>query len=225
MVGVHRDRGALATIGLHPVEDPSRFGVVPTDEAGRVLAFVEKPPRDEAPSNEINAGVYVLEPSVVDLIAPDQRVSVQRVTFPELAASGVLFAVVDTNYWLDTGTPEAFLQAHWDILDGRRAVASVPAVSAGNWIHERATVHSDAVVTRSTIDRDCHVEAGAIVRDSILLPGAIIRSGARVVGSIIGAGSSIGERATLAATCVVGAAEVVDADAHLDSGARVGSPS
>ncbi|MBV8462879.1 MAG: nucleotidyltransferase family protein, partial [Acidimicrobiales bacterium] len=80
LVELHRQRAAAATIALTPVEDPSAFGVVPTDEEGRVTAFIEKPPRDEAPTNLINAGIYVLEPSVLDLVAPDVRVSIERET-------------------------------------------------------------------------------------------------------------------------------------------------
>jgi mannose-1-phosphate guanylyltransferase len=88
LVSFHTSKGAKATLALHPVDDPSRFGVVPTDEEGRVVAFIEKPPRDEAPTNEINAGTYVLEPSVIDTIEADVPVSVERVTFPPWPPTG-----------------------------------------------------------------------------------------------------------------------------------------
>ena len=108
------------------MEDPSHFGVVPTAEDGRVLAFVEKPPRDEAPTNLINAGTYVFEPRALDRIAADGRVSVERETFPALAAAGTLFAMADHAYWLDTGTPQLYLQANIDMLEGPKLPARLP---------------------------------------------------------------------------------------------------
>src|SRR4029078_2953161 len=95
--------------------------VVPTDDTGRVLAFVEKPARDEAPTDLINAGYYVLEGSVLDRITSGRRVNIERETFPAMVADGVLYARPDDAYWLDVGTPERLLQASLDVLDGRRA--------------------------------------------------------------------------------------------------------
>ena len=117
----HRDRGAEATIALTPVDDPSRFGVVPTDDDGRVIAFVEKPPRDEAPTNRINAGTYVLEPSVLDRIAGGRQVSIERETFPAMVADGTLYAMPTDAYWLDAGTPGTTCRPNLDLLDGAAA--------------------------------------------------------------------------------------------------------
>ncbi len=111
------------------MEDPSAFGVVPTDAQGRVLAFIEKPPRDEAPTNLINAGTYIFEPSVLDRIPPDVRVSVERETFPAMVEDGTLFAQGSDAYWLDTGTPDAYLRAHRDLILGRRAGPPPPGRS------------------------------------------------------------------------------------------------
>ena len=111
----HERTGAEGTIALHRVEDPSAFGVVPTDDDGRVTAFIEKPPRDEAPTDLINAGTYVLEPSVLDRIAPDVPVNVERVTFPAMVADGSLFAFDGDTYWLDAGTPATYLAANLDL--------------------------------------------------------------------------------------------------------------
>ena len=211
LLAFHRSHHAEATIALHPVEDPSRFGVVPTDEEGRVLAFVEKPPRDEAPTNLINAGTYIFEPSVLDRIAPEGRVSVERVTFPALAADGVLFAMPDNAYWLDTGTPTAFLQANIDLL-----ARGADGVVDGNWIHPEATVHPDARVEHSVIDRGCVLEAGAVVRDSVLLPNVTVGADAQLAHSLIGRAAAIGERVRLGATCVVDCDFVVSADSSFD---------
>ncbi len=219
----HRQNNAQGTIALHPVDDPSRFGVVATNADGRVLAFVEKPPRDEAPSNNINAGTYVLEPSVLNYIAPDMRVSVERVTFPQLVEAGTLFALTDSSYWLDTGTPEAYLQAHRDILSGRRSVSLESPLRNGSWSHASAQVDPSAQLTFATIDRDCVVAADAFISDSVLLPGSYVGPGARVVGSILGAGARIEAGATLEPTCVVGQAETVVARSH-HADERIGGP-
>ncbi len=107
---------------------------------GRVQAFIEKPPRDDAPTNLINAGTYVLEPAVLDLIPGGRRVSIERETFPALVAAGELFALGPDVYWLDTGTPDAYLQAHLDLVLGRRPGAEPapgavedPAIGEGVW--------------------------------------------------------------------------------------------
>ena len=131
---------ALST--LHKVEDPSAFGVVPTDADGRVEAFVEKPPIEEAPTDLINAGIYVLEPSVIDRIAEGRKVSVERETFPAMVADGTLFALQDACYWVDAGTPATYLDVQLDLIDGTRGAAE-PGV------HATAEVHPSAVVERS----------------------------------------------------------------------------
>ncbi|MFV1992112.1 MAG: NDP-sugar synthase, partial [Acidimicrobiales bacterium] len=115
LVAYHRDRLAEGTLNLTRVDDPSRFGVVDTDENGRVLQFVEKPPPEEAPTHYINAGTYVLEPSVLDVIPAGRAVSIERETFPYLVDSGGLFANQSDAYWIDTGTPETLLQANFDM--------------------------------------------------------------------------------------------------------------
>jgi mannose-1-phosphate guanylyltransferase len=224
LIAFHRDRGAAATIALHPVPDPSRFGVVPTDEAGRVLAFVEKPPRDEAPTNEINAGTYVLEPGVLELIAPDERVSVERVTFPALAQAGMLYALADSGYWLDTGTPEAYLRAHADIISGVRPVALDPPARGGSWVHREAVVDPSARLVGATVDRGCRVAAGASVVDSVLLPGAEVGADASVRGCILGPGSVVGAAAVLGPICVIGAHERVEPGSRLEGDIRIGGP-
>ncbi len=112
LVEFHRTRGAEATIALTPVEDPSFFGVVPVDESGRVKAFIEKPPAHLAPTNMINAGVYVLEPSFLRRVPTGRRVSVEREVFPALAAEGRLYALGSEALWTDMGTPAKYLEAN-----------------------------------------------------------------------------------------------------------------
>jgi mannose-1-phosphate guanylyltransferase len=221
LLAFHRDRGAEATIALHPVEDPTRFGVVETAPDGRVLAFVEKPPAGQATTNLINAGTYVMEPSVLRRISATGRVSVERDTFPVLAAAGVLFAKSDDAYWLDTGTPSSYLRANADILAGRNGRRVVDVVG-GSWFHPSARVDRTATVRASVVDRLAVVGAGVELEGAVLLPGAIIEEGACVRSSIVGPGAVIGRFSTLDATCVVGAKERVAPGSVLSGDVRLG---
>ncbi len=221
LLDFHRGHDAVGTIALHPVVDPSLFGVVSTAPDGRVLAFVEKPPREEAPTNLINAGTYVFEPAVLDRIAASGRVSVERETFPALAAAGQLYAMADGAYWLDTGTPHAYLQANVDILKGRDG-RNVASIVDGSWAHPTSHVSESATLVNAVIDRRCRVGPGAVVERAVLLPGAVVAAGAEVRWSIIGPDAVIGEYAQLGPTCVVGANEHVASGSALRGDVRLG---
>ena len=242
LVAFHRSHGALATIALTPVEDPSRFGVVPTDADGRVTAFVEKPPPGEAPTDRINAGTYVLEPEVVGRIPAGRRVSIERETFPLLVADGAVFALADEAYWLDTGTPEAYLQANEDVLGGRRGSPPAPGacrLAEGVWglgtpavegevlpaslVGDGARVAHGATVRASVVGAGSTVETEALVEQSVMLPGARIAAGAVVRGSIVGRGAVVGAGAVVEQTSVLGDDALVEAGARL-RGARVPEP-
>lgn len=209
LVALHRARGAEGTILLTPVEDPSRYGVVVTDETSRVLQFVEKPPRDEAPSTHINAGTYVLEPSVLSRVPAGTTVSIEREVFPVMVTEGRLFARLDPAYWLDAGTPQAYLQANTDLLDGVWR-AGVRGSRVGSTLRmDGATVAASATVERSVLSADAVVGDRAVVRGAVLLAGAQVGAHATVVDSVIGPHA------------VVGAGSTVAAHSVLASGARV----
>ena len=222
LLDFHRERGSEVTIALHPVDDPSCFGVVPTASDGRVLAFVEKPPPGEAPTNLINAGVYVFEPRALSRIAPEGPVSVERETFPILAAAGELYALADEAYWLDTGTPQAYLQANVDVLQGRHSRHHFTGIVAGSWRHPSATVDASATLLNTVVDRECVVGSDVVLEDSVLLPGAVVQSGCQIRSCIIGPEAVIGTSSTLGPTCVVGAKEHVAADSRLSGDVRLG---
>ena len=207
LVERHQGFSAQATLHLTPVDDPSRYGVVPTDADGRVLGFVEKPAPGTAPTNWINAGTYVFEPTVLDHIAAGRRVSVEREVFPAMAQAGSLFAWESDDYWVDTGTPETYLQAQLDFLDGQRGPAHCG-------LDQTAVIKG--TVERSEIGANCMVETGAVVRNSVLLAGAHIAAGARVEDAIIGWGSTVGEGATVRNLSVVGHEAHVPAETVLD---------
>ncbi len=127
MLDYHRAKGGIATLHLIRVDDPSPFGVAVHDATGRIERFVEKPKREEAPSNEINAGTYILERAILDLIPAGRPVSIERETFPELIASGrPLYAYTTGDYWIDLGRPEAYLDAHRHIFDGSMPLGREP---------------------------------------------------------------------------------------------------
>ncbi|HET8929811.1 MAG TPA: NDP-sugar synthase [Acidimicrobiales bacterium] len=213
LIARHEAAGAAATIALHRVADPSAFGVVPTDPDGRVQAFVEKPERGTEPTDAINAGTYVLEPSVIDRIADVGRVSIERVTFPSLVETGELYAFVSNTYWIDTGTPANYLQVQLDLLDGVRGEA-VPGV------HDRSMVSPDAQVKRSVIGEGVAVGAGASVADSVVMAGATIGDGAVVDTSIVGPGARIGAGAEVTGLSVIGLEVDVAAGETLDGARR-----
>lgn len=205
LVEFHDRRGAEGTIALTKVDDPSAYGVVPTAPDGRVEAFIEKPARDEAPTDLVNAGTYVLEPSVLERIPSGQRVNVERVTFPAMVADGTLYAMDGTAYWIDAGTPPSYLAANLDLVAGRRG-APEPGV------HPDATV--EGAVDQAVVGPGAVVEAGARVTGSVLLAGAVVEAGARVVGSVLGPGAVVRASAVVEGS-VLGDHVVVEGDQHL----------
>ena len=208
LMAFHDARGAEGTIALHPVDDPSAFGVVPTEPDGRVIAFVEKPPPGEAPTNLINAGTYVLEPSVLGRIETGRKVSIEREVFPAMVADGCLYAMADDSYWIDTGTPNKYLEAQFDLIDGRRLTRP-----AG--IDPSASVAPDAVVDHCVLGAHVVVGPGAVLRDSAVLPGASVGAGATVVGSIVGPDAAVGDGATVVDLTVIGAEVTIDPGVEL----------
>jgi mannose-1-phosphate guanylyltransferase len=238
LVAFHRQSGAEGTIALHPVPDPSAFGVVPTDSEGRVTAFVEKPPRDDAPTNQINAGTYVLEPSVLDRIPSSGRASIERETFPAMVRSGVLFARSDDGYWLDTGTPAAYLQANRDLMSGQRKGVPIPGIDRGDQVFVEGdsaiagevvgpsvilagcSIAAGARVERSVVGAGSIIESGAVVLDSVLMNGSHVAANASVAGSVLGPHAIVGQRADVRPISVLGAGAVV-ASGTLVDGERV----
>jgi NDP-sugar pyrophosphorylase family protein len=210
LVRFHDQSGAEATISLTRVEDPSAFGVVPTAPDGRVLGFVEKPPPGEAPTDWINAGTYVLEVSVLQLIAPGRAVSIERETFPALLQRDAkLYALASPAYWLDIGTPSKYLQANIDRLVGGKSLCPPDA-----------TVAAGAIVESSVLGPGVVVGEGARVARSVLLEGARVDAGAVVVDSVVGARAVIGRGAAVEDMSVIGPGATVPAGARL-AGARV----
>jgi mannose-1-phosphate guanylyltransferase len=200
LVAFHHERAAEATVHLIAVADPTAFGVVALDADGRVERFVEKPAPGTEPSNLVNAGTYVLEPSVLSRIPSGEKVSIERATFPAIVDGGGLFALATDDYWIDTGRPDLYLAANLDLLDGRRPHDHCTAVAPG------AQVDATAVIDAAVVAAGAVVGPHARVARSVLLDGARVDGGAGVTGSVvmghIGAGAQVTD-------CVIGADAVV----------------
>lgn len=211
LVAMHERTGAEGTIALHKVDDPSSYGVVPTEPDGRVQAFLEKPPPGDAPTDLINAGTYVLEPSVLDRIKPGMRVNVEREIFPAMVEDRSLYAIDGDTYWIDAGTPATYLKANLDLVRGVRG-----APEAG--VHESAAVEGEVV--DSVVGPLSSVAAGARVQGSVLLEGAAVGPGAQVLDSVVGPRARVADGAVVEGGSVVGDGVVVDAGSTL-SGRKV----
>src|SRR5580658_7982753 len=199
-VDLHIKTDAAVTLHLVEVADPSPFGVVPTDASGRVTAFLEKTP--DPVTNRINAGCYVFRREIIDVIPPGVVSSVERKIFPELISAGeVVFGYVDASYWLDVGTPEAFVTGSCDLVLGRvtspalRAADGLPGerlLLAGAVVAPGASVAGGTVAGAGSV-----IEAGAQVTRSVLFDGARIGAGAQVTDSVLGRGAQIGAGVSL----------------------------
>jgi mannose-1-phosphate guanylyltransferase len=236
----HEERGATATLALYPVEDPSAYGLVRRTEEGEIVEFVEKPERDEIDTDEISAGAYVLERSVLDLIPDGEEVSIEREVFPRLVEKG-LQGLRLSGYWMDIGTPERYLQASWDILERR------VQTDAGDRLDERGLLVEDEVARadsagvmppavietrtrigpgvrlggRAVVGAGCEIGEQAVIEESVLHKGCRIGSGAKLRGAILAAGVEVGEGAVVREGTVVGEGALIAARKTLDKDARV----
>lgn len=208
LVSFHRAHGAEGTLHLTPVDDPSQYGVVEVDDNGWVRRFVEKPGPGETSSRVINAGTYVLEPSVLGRMPELERVSIERTVFPAMVADGRLAAMATDDYWIDTGRPETYLRANLDLVDGTR---SRILSSVGT----NARISASASITHSVIGDNATVDDGCVITDSVVLPGARIGASVRLERSLVM--GTVGTGASLT-DCVVGIDGVVQPRVELVGG-------
>ncbi len=222
LVEYHRAKKAVATLTLTSVDDPTAYGLVPIDAAGNVQEFLEKPSWDEVTTDLINAGTYVLEPSILDLIPSGENHSFERGVFPLLVErKQPIVGFPSSAYWLDIGTPSKYLQAHRDILDGQLASDfSGSEIKRNVWAGEGTKVAESAVVFGPCVmGRNCVVEADAMVfGHTTLADDCVIGRGARLEGCVLASGVHIGEGAVvrnsvIAAGCVIGNKVHVDEEA------------
>jgi len=184
VIRMHRERQARATIVLTPVDDPTAYGLVETDASGNIRRFLEKPKADEITTNNINAGIYILEPETFDRIPSDVAWSIERSYFPSLVERGETFVgYVYNGYWIDIGAPDKYTQVHHDIMDGRF----------------QAAPFADLPAPRKAVAADARIEEGAVIEGPCFIDeGVLIKAGARVGPySVIGKQTQIDENASI----------------------------
>jgi len=211
----HEDSGATVTIALYEVEDPSRFGVVELNEKGQVMRFIEKPKPEEAPSKLVNAGVYVLNPSILKSIPDGRKVSTEIDVFPGLAHEGSLYGYRFDGFWVDIGVPEDFFLANRMMLD--RLAADKPLVEKNVAVHETAMIIAPSAVGEASkvaedaaigpyavVGRDVEVGKGSRIDGSIIFQDTIVEGFASIRGAIVGEGAIIGRWVKVEEGCIIG---------------------
>lgn len=223
----HMKTGALATLSLCQVEDPSRYGVAEITKSGRITRFIEKPPKGTEPSNLINAGVYVLNPEVLPLIPEGRAVSMEHEIFPKLVANGELFGHVVHGLWMDIGKPEEYLQTNRIILDtltvkrerkriSRFELKDPIALDKGVSVADGAVIGPYAVLGKNVIvGRNVHI------RDSVIFSGTRIGDSAWINQAIIGEEAIIGDHVKFGRGCIIADHAKITKGVSLDDGMAV----
>ena len=228
LIDLHNSKNSLATIALTKVEDPSAFGVVPTNADRQVVAFVEKPSKQNAPSHWINAGIYVLSKDFLDIIPEGIQVSIERETFPKAILQGSLYALESDEYWLDVGTVDKYIQAHTYILnklsstsnnetyrevsnnifsDGAVDLGKDVVVLSKCLLGDGTKIGDNTILDNVTIGKNVEVSKNVKIINSVIYDGAVINSDVNIYDSIIGNNALISEGVSLSELCVIGSNE------------------
>jgi mannose-1-phosphate guanylyltransferase len=215
----HEETGASATLALAAVDDTASYGVVPTGDDGRVKAFLEKQP-GPAPTNRINAGTYVLEESVVELIPSGRAVSIEREVFPQLVGDG-LYGFPFDGYWIDIGTPERYLEATYDLLAGRVESELPPRDETASLIYEGCITSGARIGPLSVLGRHCSIGDHSVVERGVIHDNVIVGHECTIVEAIVAERARIGDRVRIEPDAIVGAEATVASDAVVASGARI----
>lgn len=227
LCAIHEKKKAVATISLHKVEDPSRYGVAELTNGNRIRKFIEKPALDEAPSNLINAGAYVLSPRIFERIPVGRAVSLEREIFPKLAEEGLLFGCVFDGLWMDIGKSEDYLGINRAMLD---SITDKPkcTIEKGATIKEHVAFEKGVIIGQRSVvgphvvlGRNVTVGTNVRIADSVILSEVVISDSSKVEGAIIGEGVVIGKRVKIAKGCVVGDHVKIDDGVELAEGVSV----
>src|SRR3954453_17955922 len=237
-IAAHERSGARATLALYPVEDPSAYGLVRLNADDSVSEFVEKPAPDQIDTSNISAGVYVLEKSVLDLLTKGEPASIERDVFPELVGNG-LYGHVAHGYWKDIGTPERYLEATFDILEGSVSTGVVERLGESfTWVADDVVnegrivpaalveagcrIGSEARVGgRAVLERGVTLGAGTTVEGAVVMEGAVVGAYCTVRNCVIASGARIGDHCQIDGEAVVGAGVVLGANNQLSNHARL----
>ncbi len=231
VVKKHKENDAIATIMLYEVEDPSRYGTVELTKNNRVIKFVEKPPKGKALSHLINAGIYVLEPEILNYIPTGQRVSIEREVFPKLAAKKKLYAYNFEGLWMDIGKHEDYLRANQLLLDAEiKKPLKTESVDIYNGveIEDPVVIGKDVTIEEKSkigphvaIGDGVAIGKGVRIENSIIFPSAIISDFTSVKGAIIGEGAILGKWVKIEDNCIVGDYAMIRDNLTLTQGVTV----
>jgi mannose-1-phosphate guanylyltransferase len=211
----HEETGAKATLALYPVEDPSAYGLVRLTADNQVTEFVEKPSADQIDTNNISAGAYVLERSVLDMLAAGEPASIERDVFPRLVGNG-LYGFVGGGYWMDIGTPERYLQGTFDILEGSVGTEVAQRMGEHFLCVEDGVSNAGRLVPPALVEAGCTIGEGARIGGRVVLErGVTVGAGSTVESAVVLEGATIGERCVLSG-CIVGAGVTIGDDCHVD---------
>lgn len=242
MLAYHRERDSMLTIALTRVEDPTNFGLVEIDAAGRIGRFIEKPNRDEVTTDLINAGTYLIEPELLEHVPAGQHSMFERGLFPlALQMSVPTYGHFSRAYWTDVGKPSTYLDVHHDILIGKvRYQFSGRQIAERVWVEDGAQIDATArlvgpivlgpgvriargaeIIGPTVIGARCVIEADATIADAVLWEDNVVEEGAALRACIVGRGNRIGPKAHIAAGTVISHGCVIGAENHLDNGIRL----
>lgn len=224
VIRYHRRQKAEATIVTARVMNPAGYGFIETASDGRIIRFTEKPPEDEVTGDTINAGIYILERSILNRIPNEGAQSFERDLFPEMVQEGArVYAYLTHAYWQDIGSPQKYLEATYGIISGRTKMPTYPqkACPPNNWEkHEvsidafsildgKCVIKSGVVIENSVLGEDCRIEEGALIKDSVIWSGTRILPNSRIERAIVGRQCHIGEGARLRPGTVLGDKSIV----------------
>ncbi len=209
----HKQKGALATVALVHVDDPSRFGSVELDMEGRIVKFIEKPAPGLAPSNLINAGIYILDPKIFDYIPEKKKVSIEREVFPILAAEKKLFGYEVRGFWVDVGVPEDYLKANSMMLSRYEDAKKADTAK----IDPTAKIIAPCYIGPNVeVGPDCLIGPNTTLSENVL-----VGKGCRIENSVIFSGASIGDYTSIK-TAVIGENVVLERWVKVESGSMIG---
>ncbi len=224
-VRFHKEKGSKATIVLTRVEDPLAYGVVITDENGKIQRFLEKPTSSEVFSDTINTGIYVLEPELLDLLPANEEKDFSKDLFPKILELGLpMYGYVAEGYWCDIGNLTTYRQAHYDALSGKVAV-EVPykQVEEGLWVGENTEIEPSVQIQKpAVIGHNCYIGKNVrISADTVLGDNIVVGQNATLKRPIVWNGANI-ERNVSLRGCVLGKSTIVHQEAQILEGAVVG---
>jgi mannose-1-phosphate guanylyltransferase len=223
-----KEQRTAATICLHKVEDPSRYGVAELGDSNRITRFIEKPIPKEAPTNLINAGIYVLSPEIFDYIPKEKRVSLERDVFPLLAKNRKLYGHVHDGLWTDTGKPEEYLKVNKILLDspqhsqkthqlhGKGKIKNPTAIGEEVHVGEGSLIGPYAVLGRNVI-----IKRNVQIKDSVIFSNVEVHNGSIIEGAIIGENTIIGKKVRIRKGCIIGDNVKVRGDVSLAEGVSI----